>query len=230
MPIDLLADRIDALLPQTQCTKCGYDGCRPYAQAIADGEAINRCPPGGDEGVHALARLLDLPVLPLDDTRGRPGPLTLAVIDESHCIGCTLCIAACPVDAIVGAAKRMHTVLDDACTGCDLCVAPCPVDCITMVPAGREWTEDDARAARIRHGLRLARVQGAPTAAAPATLAGDSTSTSAGGAADAMRNAAASDATGAINAADATDGDARKRAAIDNALARARARRNPPSQ
>ncbi len=158
-----LADRIDALLPQTQCTKCGYDGCRPYAVAIADGAApINRCPPGGDAGIQALAGLLRTPPLPLDTTRGEHGPLLLAVIDEQHCIGCTLCIAACPVDAIVGANKRMHTVLDDLCTGCDLCVAPCPVDCIAMVPAQREWTQVDADAARERHDRRLARLAQPP--------------------------------------------------------------------
>ncbi|MFU1977684.1 electron transport complex subunit RsxB, partial [Bordetella avium] len=136
-----LTDRIDAVLPQTQCTKCGYDGCRPYAQALADGAAdINRCPPGGQEGVKTLAALLSLPELPLDRERGEPGPLLVARIDEAHCIGCTLCIRACPVDAIAGANKRMHTVLADLCSGCDLCVAPCPVDCIDMVPAGRDWT------------------------------------------------------------------------------------------
>jgi electron transport complex protein RnfB len=221
MSIDFLADRIDALLPQTQCTKCGYDGCRPYAQAIADGEAINRCPPGGDEGIHALARLLGRPVLALDDTRGHPGPLTLAVIDESHCIGCTLCIAACPVDAIVGAAKRMHTVLDDACTGCDLCVAPCPVDCITMVPAERAWTDEDARTARIRHDARLARLQGTAPAAGCATVAASGSTIPPA----AVSPGAVHDNTPTADA----DGDARKRAAIDNALARARARRGPPS-
>ncbi|OFS50565.1 ferredoxin, partial [Achromobacter xylosoxidans] len=147
-----LADRIDALLPQTQCTKCGYDGCLPYAEAIAAGAApINRCPPGGDEGIAALAALLETPALPLDASRGEPGPLLVARIDEAHCIGCTLCIQACPVDAIVGANKHMHTVLPDWCTGCDLCVAPCPVDCIEMVPAGRAWSATDAAAGRQRH-------------------------------------------------------------------------------
>src|SRR5690606_8202310 len=146
-----LADRIDALLPQTQCTKCGYDGCQPYAQAIADGAApINRCPPGGDEGIAALAALLHTAVLPLDQSRGEPGPLQVARIDEAHCIGCMLCIRACPVDAIVGANKRMHTVLTDWCTGCDLCVAPCPVDCIEMVPANRAWTPAGASTRRPR--------------------------------------------------------------------------------
>ena len=153
-------DRIDALLPQTQCSQCGYDGCRPYAAAIEqDGAAINRCPPGGQAGVVALARLLDRPAPALDLSCGTPTPLRVAVIDESHCIGCTLCIAACPVDAIVGANKHMHTVLDDVCTGCDLCVAPCPVDCIAMVPAGRAWTAADAQAGRRHHQRRLARTE-----------------------------------------------------------------------
>lgn len=153
-------DRIDALLPQTQCTQCGYDGCRPYAAAIARGEAdINRCPPGGQEGVNQLANLLGVDAPALDRSRGEPGPLLTAVIDEAHCIGCTLCIQACPVDAIVGANQLMHTVLPDQCTGCELCVAPCPVDCIAMVPANREWTLQDAAAARQHHQQRHARLQ-----------------------------------------------------------------------
>lgn len=128
-----LVARIDAVLPQTQCTKCGYTGCRPYANAIASGEAdINQCPPGGDEGIRKLVLLLNRPYKPLNPQNGIEKPLALAVIDEATCIGCTLCIKACPVDAIVGAAKQMHTVLMAQCTGCDLCVAPCPVDCITM--------------------------------------------------------------------------------------------------
>lgn len=128
-----LVARIDAALPQTQCTKCGYDGCKPYANAIASGEAdINQCPPGGDEGIHKLAHLLNRPWKPLNPQNGIEKPLALAFIDEAVCIGCTLCIKACPVDAIIGAAKQMHTVLAAHCTGCDLCVAPCPVDCITM--------------------------------------------------------------------------------------------------
>lgn len=147
------ADRIDALLPQTQCTQCGYDGCRPYAEAIAAGEAnINQCPPGGRTGIVKLAALLARDPLPLNPANGVEKPLTVAVIDESLCIGCTLCIPACPVDAIVGAARRMHTVLPDACTGCGLCVAPCPMDCIAMTPVApaREWTSADADRSRER--------------------------------------------------------------------------------
>lgn len=128
-----LIQRIDALLPQTQCGKCGHPGCKPYAQGIVDGEPINKCPPGGDETIAALAELLKVPVLELDVSRGS-APLQVAYIREAECIGCTKCIQACPIDAIVGAAKLMHTVIIDECTGCDLCVAPCPVDCIEMHP------------------------------------------------------------------------------------------------
>ncbi|PMW99176.1 electron transport complex subunit RsxB [Pseudomonas sp. FW215-R2] len=128
-----LIQRIDALLPQTQCGKCGHPGCKPYAEGIADGEPINKCPPGGDETIAALAELLKVPVLELDISRGAAPP-QVAFIREAECIGCTKCIQACPIDAIVGAAKLMHTVIIDECTGCDLCVAPCPVDCIEMHP------------------------------------------------------------------------------------------------
>ncbi|NYT23095.1 RnfABCDGE type electron transport complex subunit B [Alcaligenaceae bacterium] len=170
-----LADRLDALLPQTQCTKCGYDGCRPYAEAMAGNTAaINRCPPGGSAGVEALAALFGREPLALDPACGRaPDHLHIALIDETHCIGCTLCIQACPVDAIAGANKLMHTVLPDLCTGCELCVAPCPVDCIDMVPAGREWTRTDADAARQRHDRRrrrLERQHGEPAGPAARTL------------------------------------------------------------
>lgn len=156
-----LVDRINAVLPQTQCTKCGFDGCRPYAEALARGDAdINRCPPGGDEGVIKLAALLGRPIQPIDPTCGLPGPRRIAVIDEEHCIGCTLCIQACPVDAIVGANKRMHSVLDGWCTGCDLCVAPCPVDCIVMQPIDQphEWRTEDAQQARERYEARRRRL------------------------------------------------------------------------
>ncbi|MGN8275338.1 electron transport complex subunit RsxB [Pseudomonas sp. SMN5] len=128
-----LIQRIDALLPQTQCGKCGHPGCKPYAEGIAQGEPINKCPPGGRETIEALASLMKVPVLELDTSRGS-APAQIAFIREAECIGCTKCIQACPVDAIVGAAKLMHTVLIDECTGCDLCVAPCPVDCIEMRP------------------------------------------------------------------------------------------------
>lgn len=130
---DPLVDQIDAILPQTQCGQCGFPGCRPYANAIANGEAdINQCPPGGEDGIRQLADLLGREFKPLSEEHGVEKPKAVAVIDEQLCIGCTLCIQACPVDAIVGAAKQMHTVVDPLCTGCELCVAPCPVDCIHM--------------------------------------------------------------------------------------------------
>lgn len=134
-PVTLLIERIDAVLPQTQCEQCGYHGCRPYAEAIARDEApINRCPPGGTTGIEKLAALLDRPALPLDPAHGIEHPRMLARIVEADCIGCTKCIQACPVDAIIGASKLMHTVLADDCTGCELCVPACPVDCIVLEP------------------------------------------------------------------------------------------------
>ena len=160
-----LIQRIDALLPQTQCGKCGHPGCKPYAEGIASGEAINKCPPGGSETIAALAELLHVPVLELDTSRGS-APAQIAYIREAECIGCTKCIQACPVDAIVGAAKLMHTVIIDECTGCDLCVAPCPVDCIEMHPlplnsvlpivGGLAFSleEQRARAAKRNHARR----------------------------------------------------------------------------
>jgi electron transport complex protein RnfB len=170
-----LTEAIDALLPQTQCTKCGYQGCRPYAEAIALGVAdINQCPPGGAEGIGKLANFLGREAKPLNPANGVEQPRTAALIDESRCIGCMLCINACPTDAIVGAAKLMHTVLTEYCTGCDLCLPPCPVDCIEMVgladlaQAGnkhaaslaRQTVAEMAGVARGRfefHGLRLTR-------------------------------------------------------------------------
>ncbi|GLU35221.1 electron transport complex subunit RsxB [Trinickia caryophylli] len=167
-----LADRIEDLLPQTQCTKCGYDGCRPYAEAVASGAAgYNQCPPGGAEGVARLATLLGKPVIALNPANGVERPRPLAFIDETLCIGCTLCMQACPVDAIVGAPKLMHTVVAELCTGCDLCVAPCPVDCISMVPVTGQatgwqaWSTAQADAARTRHERRVAREQTAREAA-----------------------------------------------------------------
>lgn len=131
---DPVVEQINQILPQTQCGQCGYPGCRPYAQAIASGEAeINQCPPGGSAGIEALADLLGREPLQLNPENGQEKPRTVAVIDEQRCIGCTLCIQACPVDAILGAAKQMHTVIAAECTGCDLCLPPCPVDCIEMV-------------------------------------------------------------------------------------------------
>jgi H+/Na+-translocating ferredoxin:NAD+ oxidoreductase subunit B len=158
-----LASRIDALLPQTQCRRCGEPGCQPYAEAIATGRApINRCPPGGDATIAAIATLLHVPAPPLDTSRGTPAPLLVAAIDEATCIGCTLCIQACPTDAIVGAARQMHTVLAQRCTGCELCLPPCPVDCIDLLPAGRDWTRDDARTAGVWHAAQRARQARSP--------------------------------------------------------------------
>ena len=127
-----LIQHIDALLPQTQCGKCGHPGCRPYAEGIAQGEAINKCPPGGTETIAELAQLLSLPPLELDRARGE-APAQVAFIHEAECIGCTKCIQACPVDAIVGGARHMHVVIEPLCTGCELCLPACPVDCIVMV-------------------------------------------------------------------------------------------------
>ena len=160
-PVTLLADRIDAVLPQTQCEQCGYHGCRPYAEAIARDEApINRCPPGGAAGIEKLATLLDRPALPLDPDCGIEHPRMLARIVEADCIGCTKCIQACPVDAIIGASKLMHTVVADDCTGCELCVPACPVDCIVLEPMPPAQIDAaHADAARTHFQRREARLQ-----------------------------------------------------------------------
>lgn len=157
------ADDIDALLPQTQCTRCGYQGCRPYAEAIVHGEAeINQCPPGGAATIAALATLLRREPLPLNPSNGVEGPLLVALIDEAACIGCAKCLPPCPVDAIIGARKQMHTVITALCTGCELCVAPCPVDCISMIPRSdlTDTAAPDARTNRqlfFAHNERIAR-------------------------------------------------------------------------
>ena len=147
-------EAIDALLPQTQCTRCGFNGCRPYAQAIADGTAeINQCPPGGAATIASLASLLGREALPLNPANGVEGPALLAVIEEERCIGCVKCLPPCPVDAILGARKQMHTVIAALCTGCELCVAPCPVDCISMVRRAR-WLPMANRWASSRRSSR----------------------------------------------------------------------------
>jgi len=153
---DDLIRRIDGLLPQTQCTRCGFDDCRAYAEALAEGRAdIDQCPPGGDPGVARLAALLGRAAKPLNAEFGEFAPPGVAVIDEDTCIGCTKCIQACPVDAIVGASKRMHTVIASWCTGCELCIPPCPVDCIALVSAP---ALPEADLSRERHEARAARL------------------------------------------------------------------------
>lgn len=226
-----LADRIEDLLPQTQCTKCGYDGCRPYADAIAAGNAnYNQCPPGGAEGIARLASLLGKRVIPLNPVNGTEHPRAVAFIDESLCIGCTLCMQACPVDAIVGAPKQMHTIVESLCTGCDLCVPPCPVDCIAMVPVTDErtgwdaWSQEQADAARERHDRRLARQRREREAAEARAAARRAAS------AGAAKAAPAAAPSGAPGAAPADDADARKRAIIAAALERARKKKEELSE
>ncbi len=162
-----LVKEIDALLPQTQCGQCGYAGCEPYAEAIVDGQAdINQCPPGDAEGIRKLADLLGIQPKPLNTTHGLPKAKAVALIDENICIGCTFCIKACPVDAIVGAAKQMHTVISAECTGCELCIEPCPMDCISMEPVKVKTPatlqvekQKSADLARARYQFRLQRLE-----------------------------------------------------------------------
>lgn len=198
-PPVVLARRLHDALPQTQCTRCGYPDCQAYAEAIAhEGAAINRCPPGGAEGVARLAALTGTPVLPLDAACGDEGPRAMAVIDEAWCIGCTLCLEACPTDAIVGMNKRMHTVIEAHCTGCELCLPVCPVDCIsleTVTPglAGwQAWSRPQADAARLRYERHAARGKASAPAEMPA-------------------------------AAEPSEAAQRKRSIVEAALARARA-------
>ena len=233
-----LADRIDAALPQTQCTRCGYPDCRAYAQAVASGQAaINRCPPGGVAGIQRLAALTGRPALPLDAACGAEAPRLLAVIKEADCIGCTLCIKACPVDCILGAPKRMHTVIDAQCTGCELCVPACPVDCIALLPVTAPhtgwaaWTAEQAGAARQRYlgrqarALRLAR-ETDERLAANATTAATTAATTTTTATTATATAAAPKQADLPAHSPHTDPAvlARKRAVVEAALARARAR------
>lgn len=213
------AARINALLPQTQCTRCGYPDCASYAQAIASGEAgINQCPPGGDEGVRRLAALTGQAVTPIDPAHGSEGPRLLAVIDEAWCIGCTLCVKACPVDAIIGTNKHMHTVIEPECTGCELCVPVCPVDCIALVPAQPEpqptgwaaWSPAQADRAGARHQARQQRLERAEAEQAARQQAKAEHKLAHLAEASRLTDPAALDA---------------KRAVIEAALARARARR-----
>ncbi|NJM32964.1 MAG: RnfABCDGE type electron transport complex subunit B, partial [Limnobacter sp.] len=167
-----LASQLDDLLPQTQCTQCGYSGCKPYAQAMAQGQAdINRCPPGGEATLQALASLLGIAPKPLNPDCGTYTPRHIASIQAEHCIGCTLCIQACPVDAIVGTSKHRHAVIASLCTGCELCIPPCPVDCIDMLamPNHAQWTTEQAHAARERMHNRNQRLTRPRTASKPAS-------------------------------------------------------------
>jgi Na+-translocating ferredoxin:NAD+ oxidoreductase subunit B len=207
-----LAARIDAVLPQTQCRQCGYDGCRPYAEAIAAGEAINRCPPGGAAVIRRLSSLTRRPAVALDTSRGTQKPRQIAFIDEARCIGCTLCIQACPVDAIVGAPKLMHTVIAADCTGCELCLPPCPVDCIVLarrpwrsaevIPGSRRAEADRARRRFEQRNTRLERERRE----------------------HAERMAAKAARRGGSVRAEADGSQARKRAIVEAALQRARAK------
>lgn len=215
--MDTLAARINDALPQTQCTRCGYPDCAGYAEAIASGEAdIHQCPPGGAEGIARLAMITGRPAKSLGAEFGSEGPRAMAVIDEHWCIGCTLCLDACPTDAIVGINKRMHTVIEAHCTGCELCIPVCPVDCISLEEAtpGRSgwqaWSDEQASAARARYALHKARLSAMNSASvdAPAVPVPTQASTAALLETPAQTDEAAS----------------RKRAIIEAALAKARTR------
>ena len=214
-----LVDRILDVLPQTQCTRCGFPDCARYAQAIAQGQArINQCPPGGQEGIEQLAALTGEAPLPLDPAHGVDGPLTVAVIDEDWCIGCTLCIKACPTDAILGANKQMHTVIEPWCTGCELCIPACPVDCIHLENVSGErtgwqaWTREQADTARSRYEWRQER-QAREAQEHAARL-------------EAKARAKLADLPAHTHGAEGEEA-ARKRAIIQAALARARERAGP---
>jgi Na+-translocating ferredoxin:NAD+ oxidoreductase subunit B len=185
-----LVQRIDALLPQMQCRRCGHAACRPYAEAVAGGGPVDGCPPGGAALVAALATLTGR-AAPREAARLPGEPLQVATIDEAACIGCVLCLKACPVDAIVGAPKRMHAIVAAWCTGCGLCVPPCPVDCIGLAPAGREWSAADARASRSRYLAHAARHRGAQVASPAPGVAAHSSEAKAAAVARALARARA---------------------------------------
>jgi electron transport complex protein RnfB len=213
--VDVLARALDAALPQTQCTRCGYPDCSAYARAMADGTAnINQCPPGGEEGVRRLARITGRPPLPLNPANGTETVRKLAVIDEAWCIGCTLCLDACPVDCIVGGPKSMHTVIEARCTGCELCVPACPVDCIALRPATGTrtgwdaWSPRQASEARERYAFHRVRTERGPLEEQRRLAVGYAGSRSEGSA-----------------PADSSAATRTRSAAIDAALARARAAR-----
>jgi len=155
--LDDMTEKINSILPQTQCGKCDFNGCKPYANAISEGKAdINQCPPGGEEGILKIAQLLKVEYKPLNERHGLSKPREIAIIEEDKCIGCTLCILACPVDAILGASKSMHTVISEECTGCELCIEPCPVDCIKMEPS---YDEDNESIKNKRSSLARSRYE-----------------------------------------------------------------------
>ena len=241
-----LAERINALLPQTQCTRCGYPDCASYAEAIAsESIPINQCPPGGAEGIERLAAVTGQPFIALNPVYGEEGPRHLAVIDEAWCIGCTLCLDACPTDAILGGNKMMHTVIEAWCTGCELCIPVCPVDCISLENATQTrtgwqaWSQSEADIARARHASHEARRKAktgphadAPLASLPAEARQSSTSTEVATRvappSPQPHGAVAAHTLTAMNGADAGSDAERKRAVIQAALEKARSRAIKP--